>query len=186
VLQTKVVHAAPPADPGLALAATLPPDPGLALAATLPAPQSLAALLEDTFARAQRVAATPIALARISLGEIDAHAARKMSDEVRLRRAHLAKYVKGVVSACVVVCMIALVRKGMASSEQESPRPPAVVAAHVTPVTDPPVAVAVAAPVPEATPAPDRTTAAPPSTGVRAIAPRPPKRASHRGASPHK
>jgi hypothetical protein len=36
--------------------------------------------------------------------------ALKMTDEVRLRRAHLAKYVRGVVAACAAVCVIAILR----------------------------------------------------------------------------
>jgi hypothetical protein len=34
----------------------------------------------------------------------------KMSEQARLRRAHLAKYVKGIVAACSIVCVAALLR----------------------------------------------------------------------------
>ena len=113
------------------------PDPELPDSPELPS--SVGSALGTAF---RRVAANdcvpwePSSLVPITTNE---RAAFKMTDEARLRREHLAKYVKAVVAACVMLCVMAAVRRGMSAA---SPEPRAAVPqAAITAPSDPPAAL---------------------------------------------
>lgn len=134
-----------------------PPSSASALPLVRPKAPSIGAEMDEAFAREDF--AIEERGPRLSLSEIDAHVALKMSDEMKLRRAHLAKYVKGVVTVCVAVCMLAVVRKGAFSASEPSPPPATAAAQHVPaslpppPVTDLPRASPPVALAPQASPA---------------------------------
>jgi hypothetical protein len=92
---------------------------------------------------------------------VDTRFALKMTDEARLRRAYLAKYVKGVVAACAMLCVVAAVCRGVSAVNQE-PRatasPPRIELASAPPL--PTVSSAVLPPAPPV--------AAPPTASAQA------------------
>ena len=99
----------------------------------------------------------PSLIVPITTGE---RTALKMTDEARMRRAHLAKYVKAVVAACAMLCVAAVVRRGVSATSQE---PLAAVSQASTVL--PPV-------LPEALPPPAPTAqASAPTTGAHPVPP---------------
>jgi hypothetical protein len=109
------------------------------------------------------VAWEPSSLSPITTGE---RFALKMTDEARLRRAYLARYVKAVVAGCAMLCVVAAVRWGVRAASEPSrasaslsstvqPFVPPAAPPPPPPVVEPvaaPVAAQVAAPTPIARP----------------------------------
>jgi hypothetical protein len=83
----------------------------------------------------------------------DERIAFKMTDEARLRRAHLAKYVKAVVAGCALLCVAAVVRLGVGTASEPSRAPVSEVSPSLPPVAPPANAASPSIPV-VATPAP--------------------------------
>jgi hypothetical protein len=162
VLAADVVPVPPPAPfPPAPSAKTLdaaPPD-NVALPLVHPRLQvpSPGVEIDVAFVRAEALAWESGSFERLT----DGRAALKMTDEARLRRAHLTKYVKGVVGACALLCMAAFVRIAVGAVTKEPDAAPVHVAAALPLVVALPPPAPVAAPPPEpsapivsATPAP--------------------------------
>jgi hypothetical protein len=108
--------------------------------------------------------------ADLEMPPADARLLQKSSETARLRRAQLARYVRGVVIGCAALCVIALVRVAIGSSDDAPPPPVAAVAPPPSPSPLPPPVAAPLPPVATAAPAAPGTSrlrAQPPLKGVR-------------------
>ena len=113
--------------------------PDLAPPHEAPLPSSVGRALGAAFSRLAANDCVPWEPSSLVPITTDERAAFKMTDEARLRREHLAKYVKAVVAACVMLCVVAAARRG-ASAASEEPRAAVPQAAIIAP-SEPPAAL---------------------------------------------